>query len=316
MKYLISLILLIHWTNSKAQTTARFISSETKEPISDIYAKTIKNEYSLELMNTTNQDGYYSLTTQNIGIHNIKLEIDSTASYQLSLNYPRYQPIWKEVNLTSPDTIAIELKKDEYYISDSNTVYSEGCECSLHVYYEPRKPRGLNDLPKTIAYKAVEHIKNRVGIKLSKNFKLVDGQIIDLEIYKKVYPKSNLKTAYSLCFSYRDLNSGIVSYTSNIELDEKGKILKSLEFPTIKNPNRNKLISFNEIKKIALKNEHYTPNKSDVDIQYNSRKNILIWKFSNTTYNRNKTYIKKTYIYNAHNGRFLKKKTKKGSWMS
>ena len=295
------------WIGSFAQKKARFIDAETNQPVSGIYANIYKNENSFSNCGCSNKNGYYSLRVR---------EIDTTANYQLSLNYPKYKPVWEEIDLNKPDTLIIHLKKDEYYIEQSDSLYSKGCSSILFMRYYPREPRSFNELPKSIAERVKQYIEKRVGFKMSNNFELVDGQIINLEKYYELSPNSSCKAAYYLCFSYRNLNAGISMYTSKIELDEDGNILKDLEFPLIINDSVPiQLISFNRIKEIAFEQKFYNPGKSEIEMGYNSQKNILVWKFESTDYHNDNTFTERTYIYNAHNGHFMEEKISKGEWI-
>ncbi len=150
MKYLLSIFFLIAWIGSLAQSKVRFIDTETNQPVSGIYANIYKNENTFGNCGCSNKDGYYSLRVN---------VIDTTANYQLSLNYPRYLPIWEEIDLNKPDTLIIQLKKDEYYIKQSDSIYSKGCSHISFMSYYPLEPRSLNDLPLNIAQKVKRYIQ-------------------------------------------------------------------------------------------------------------------------------------------------------------
>lgn len=307
MKNVLIILLLIAWVGSFAQSKVRFIDSETKQPLSGIYANIYKNENSFGNCGCSNNDGYYSLKVR---------ELDTTANYHLSVNYPKYNLIWKEIHLNRPDTLIVYLTKDKYYIKQSDSIYSKGCSSISFMRYYPREPRSLNDLPQNIAVKVKQYLEKRVGLEMSKNFKLVDGQIIDLEKYYKLFPESDRKTAYYLCISYRNLNAGISMYTSKLELDENGNVLKDLDFPFVVDKSAQiPLISFSKIKQIALEQKNYTPKKSEIEMGYDSENNILVWIFESREYYSDNTFTEKKAYYNAHNGTFMENKISKGEWI-
>lgn len=307
MKNLLTILFLFIWIGSFSQSKARFIDEETNHPVSGIYANIFKNESSFGNCGSSNKDGYYSLKVN---------ELDTCSVYQLSINIPKYEPVWKEIDLSKLDTLIIYLKKDDYYIEHSDSLYSKGCSNISFMRYYPREPRSLNDLPKNIREKVKRYIEKKVGFEMSKNFELVDGQIVDLKEYKKLYPNSGNKAAYYLCFSYRNLMAGISNYTSKVEMDECGNILKDLEFPLLANDtNQIQLVSFKKIKQLALQQGNYNPGKSEIEMGYNPEKNILLWKFTSVEYHNDNTFTEKTILYNAHNGKFVENKISKGEWI-
>ena len=190
-----------------------------------------------------------------------------------------------------------------------------GCSTYSLPNYYPREPRSLKDIPDSIANKVSIYLKKRVGSDLFESFNLVGGQIVDIEEYKRRNPRSKTKIAYYLCFSYRNLMAGIGMYTSKIHLDTFGNILKDIDFPIITtNSIQKNIVSLYEIKKKAEKRKFYK-DKTQIEMGYYSKKNILIWKFINETYNSNSTYLKEELIYNAHNGSFIKINSFNGEWI-
>lgn len=287
-----------------SQSTLKFIDSETGEPIYGFYSNIYKNGNTFANCGATNENGLKIIRVRNF---------DSLATYQVSVSNIKYKSIWQEIDLTKNDTLIIPVKKNQYYIASSNNLLSQGCSQYSFSNYYPREPRSLADLPEQIANKVSTYLKNRVGSKNYSDFNLIGGQIIEIDEYKKRNPKSNPKTAYYLCFGYRNLESGIAMYPSKIELDENGNILKDIGFPKTKD--KVKIISMSEIKTKALKDGYFKKDKTKIVMEYFSKSNILVWKFINETYNKDYTYLKQDIFYNALNGEFIRVDLNKGKWI-
>ena len=142
------------------------------------------------------------------------------------------------------------------------------------------------------------------------------GQIIDSINYNKYFENSIIETRYHyyLCFAYSNVEKGLGEYTSNIELDEHGNIIKDIDFPK-NNSYINNLVALSKIKKKAINKKFYIDGKTKIEMNYDANKNILIWKFINEEYKSNGVYIEKELIYNAHNGKYLELKVNEGQWV-
>lgn len=287
-----------------SQSTLKFIDSETGEPVCGFYSNIYKNGNTFANCGSTNENGLIKIRVRNF---------DSLATYQVSVSNIKYEPIWQEIDLTKNDTLIIPVKNNQYYIAGSNNLLTQECSQYSFSNYYPREPRSLEDLPEQIANKVSTYLKNRVGSKNYSDFNLIGGQIIDIDEYKKRNPKSNPKTAYYLCFGYRNLESGIAIYPSKIELDENGNILKDIGFPKTKD--KVKIISLSEIKTKALKDGYFKTDKTKIAMEYFSKSNILVWKFVNETYNKDYTYLEQDIFYNALNGEFIRVDLNKGEWI-
>ena len=182
--------------------------------------------------------------------------------------------------------------------------------------YIAKEPRNLNELPLLISEKVKEYLKSRVGEKFYRNMYFKKGQIIDSIPYKKYFEKSNMETRYHyyLCFAFSNLEKGIGEYTSNVELDEFGNIINDIKLPK-KNKDIYKLISLKNIKNKAILEKFYIQDKTKIEMDFDSDKNILIWKFINEEYKPNGIYIQKELIYNAHNGKYINLKINEGNWV-
>ena len=291
-----------------SQSAIRFIDSESKLPLRDIYSTIYKNEDTFENCGGSNKKGIYKIKIR---------EFDNQAKYYLQYNdNVNYKPIWKEINTKKKDTLNIYLERSRFFYDTSEELLKSICGTYTFFGYTPREPTSLKDLPEFIQNKTIEYLKERVGKLEFENFELIGGQIIDLKEFKKRKPKSNQKTAYYLCFSYRNIDAGISNYTSKIELDEKGNVLKNIDFPVIKqNSIQEKIIPLKSIINKAIKRNFYKKGKTQFEMSYFSKSNILVWKLINKTYNSNNTFLREELLYNAHNGRFIKLKSYTGEWI-
>jgi len=308
MKKITSLIIFLFSVACFSQSAIEFIDSKSKSPICGIYSTIYKNEDTFENCGVSNKKGVFKIKIR---------ELDNQAKYYLQYNdNVNYKPIWQEINPKKKDTLKIYLERSRFFYDTSEELLKSICGTYTFFGYYPREPTSLKNLPEFIQNKTIEYLKERVGKSEFENFELIGGQIIDLKEFKKRTPKSNQKTAYYLCFSYRNIDSGISSYTSKIELDEEGNILKNIDFPIIQqNSIQEKFIPLKSIIDKAIKRNFYKKKKTQFKMSYNSKSNILVWRLVNETYNNDNTFLKEELIYNAHNGEFIKLKSRKGEWI-
>ena len=308
MKKITLLIILLTSLLSFSQSAIEFIDSESKSPICGIYSTIYKNEDKFENCGGSNKKGIFKIKIR---------ELDNQAKYYLQYNdNVNYKPIWREINIKKKDTLKIHLERSRFFYDSSEELLKSICGTYTFFGYTPREPTSLKDLPEFIQKKTIEYLKERVGELEFEKFELIGGQIIDLKEFKKRIPKSNQKIAYYLCFSYRNIDSGISNYTSKIELDEKGNVIKNIDFPIVKeNSIQEKIIPLKSIIEKAAKRNFYKKKKTQFKMSFYSKSNILVWKLINETYNNDNTYLKEELIYNAHNGKFIKLKSNKGEWI-
>lgn len=282
-----------------------FFDSKSKSPICGIYSTIYKNEDTFENCGGSNKKGVFKIKIR---------ELDNQAKYYLQYNDNiNYKLICKEINPKKKDTLKICLERSRFFYDTSKELLKSICGTYSFLGYTPREPTSLKDLPEFIQNKTIEYLKERVGKLELENFELIGGQIIDLKEFKKRNPKSNQKTAYYLCFSYRNIDAGISNYTSKIELDSKGNIIKDIGFPVIKeNSIQENIVPLKLIIGKGIKRNFYKKGKTQFKMNYFSKNNILVWKLINETYNSNYTYLKEELIYNAHSGKFIKLKSNKG----
>jgi len=308
MKEITTLILFLYSITCFSQSAIEYIDSKSKSPICGIYSTIYKNEDTFENCGGSNKKGVFKIKIR---------ELDSQAKYYLLYNdNVNYKPIWIEINPKKKDTLKIYLKRSRFFYDTSEELLKSICGTYTFFGYTPREPTSLKDLPEFIQNKTVEYLKERVGKTEFENFELIGGQIIDLKEFKKRIPKSNQKTAYYLCFSYRNIDAGISNYTSKIELDAKGNIIKDIGFPVVKeNSIQENIIPLKLIIEKGIKRNFYKKGKTQFKMNYFSKNNILVWILINETYNSDNTYLKEELIYNAHNGKFIKLKSNKGQWI-
>lgn len=306
MKKTIQIVIFFCTLNSFSQTIIKV------EPDED------KNKYfSLHLLDENDIMQFLGFKDNN-GFNNLNnLKLDSLKTYRLYLDDARFIKIDKILNLKSKDTLIVKLKPNPNCNCKTfpKDVLVMNCPYYSFGAYIAQEPRNLNELPINISNKVKNYILSRVGEEFYKNIYFKKGQIKDSIPYKKYFKNSKIKTRYHyyLCFAYSNIKMGIGEYTSNIELDEFGNVLKDIDFPK-KNPEINKLVSLKEIKEKAINEEFYIEEKTEIEMNYDANKNILIWKFINKEYRPNGVYIQKELIYNAHNGKKLDLKVIEGHW--
>lgn len=221
-----------------------------------------------------------------------------------------------------------QINKKTEFTTVSSEIYYDGCDEVSLAHYKPQKIQLYEDLPKRIVRKIKKYIRKRVGKKLAKYFYLKNGRIIDLEELKRVSKGwDSYRATYDLCFLFKNLDNGI-TYASRVEFDKNGKIVKDIKFPRVSKKEKFKsLISFEKIKEIAknkegtylpetkVKKGEYVKYKTSITMKYDDDLNILIWGFENERQKSNNKTLIENYIFNAHNGEFIKKETSEGFWI-
>jgi hypothetical protein len=308
MKTYIKIFILLLKLNSIAQTKIKFESEKKELNINFILPKLLDENDIMHSLGFKDKNNFYNLKT---------LKLDSLKTYRLYLDNPWFLKVDEKLNLNNYDTLIVKLKPNPNCNCKTFSKDLLVMNCPYYNFgtYIAKEPRNLNELPYHISSKVKEYILSKVGKKFYKNVYFKKGQIIDSIPYKKYFANSkmNIRYHYYLCFAYSNPEKGVGEYTSNIELDEFGNILKDIDFPN-NNSNINKLVSLSEIKKKAILNKFYIQENTKTEMNYESNKNILIWKFINEEYLPNGIFIQKELIYNAHNGKFLDIKTIQGIW--
>lgn len=288
------------------------IKFETNENKQDPYIlpKLLNENDVMEFLGFKDNNDFYDIKTSK--------KLDTLKTYRLYLDNPRFIKIEEKLNLKSKDTLIIKLQTNPNCNCKTFTKDVLVMNCPYYSFgaYIAKEPRNLDELPLTLSQKIKNHLLNRVGKKFYKNIYFKKGQIIDSIPYKKYSQKSKMKTRfhYYLCFAYTNIKKGIGEYTSNIEIDENGNIIKEIDFP-IDNRLINNIVSLKEIKDIAIKEKFYIEENTKIEMAYDSDKNLLIWIFKNKEYKPNGVYIEKELIYNAHNGNYIDLKINTGQWV-
>ena len=307
MKKIIQIIILFYSINSLSQTIIKVETDDVKNKYFSLYL--------LDENDIMNSLGF----KDNNGFNNLNsLKLDSLKTYRLYLDDSRFIKIDKKLNLKNKDTLIVKLKSNPNCNCKTfpKDVLVMNCPYYSFGAYIAKEPRNLNELPLLISEKVKEYLKSRVGEKFYRNMYFKKGQIIDSIPYKKYFEKSNMETRYHyyLCFAFSNLEKGIGEYTSNVELDEFGNIINDIKLPK-KNKDIYKLISLKNIKNKAILEKFYIQDKTKIEMDFDSDKNILIWKFINEEYKPNGIYIQKELIYNAHNGKYINLKINEGNWV-
>lgn len=292
-----------------AQSAFRFLDEETKQPICGIYPKILRDKHYFENCGGTDENGIFKIE---IGNKN------TASTYYLHCGHKKYAPIWTEIELNKQDTTSIFLKKSPYYFEKTDSMFVQLCSyMSSTSGYEPMQLYSLNDFPDFIKEKTLNYIKNRVGDKYVDKFFLVRGEIRDLDIINKGLKGRNRYTSkYNLCIGFRNEEKGIAVYSSQITFNESGNMQKGLLFPVVhKGALQENLVSFEKVKSLAKERNFYKIGQTKIEMGYYSKPNILVWKFINRTYNKNNTFTEETLIFNAHNGKFIKKNIYEGYWI-
>ena len=307
MKKIIQIIILFCALHSFSQTIIKVEPDEDKNKYFSLYL--LDENDIMKSLGFKDNNGFNNLNS---------LKLDSLKTYRLYLDDSRFIKIDKILNLKSKDTLIIKLKPNPNCNCKTfpKDVLVMNCPYYNFGAYIAKEPRNLDELPLLISTKVKDYLKSRVGKKFYNNIYFKKGQIIDSIPYKKYFENSKMETRYHyfLCFAFSNLEKGIGEYTSNIELDEFGNIINDIKLPK-KNKDINRLVSLNKIKNKAILEKFYIQDKTKIEMNYDFKKNILIWKFINEEYKPSGKYYQKELIFNAHNGKYIELKINEGTWV-
>ena len=294
----IKLLIILLSINSFSQSTIQLVSENDSLSKRSIYVNIYKNQNTRVTRSGSNKDGFISLKID---------EVDSTATYHFNFRSSKFKPIWQKLDLNNNDTLKVELSYDEYYTLRTKDLYAGSYGYISFLNYYPRQPRRLNEIPKKIADSVTKYLKNRVGELFYSDFKLIDGQIVDLEELNRMYSYwRNSKTSYYLFFSYRNIQAGIKTYVSKIELDKNGNIVKDIDFPKVEKKSiQENIISSINMKDIVNASGFYKEGKTKIELSFIPKNNILVWNFINEYYIGNGEFMGEKKIYNAHNREYI-----------
>lgn len=297
MKNIPVLILLAISINSFSQSAIKLTKGEKGISTKNVYINLYKNENVLIKRLKSNERGFISLRN---------IELDKIDKVKINFMKSRYNPMWEQINLKDKDTLEVSLSFNPNFDLPASDLFTKKCTYRSFVRYFPRQPRSLMEIPQQIADSVSKYLQNRVAEKYS-YFEFIDGQIVDLdELKSKSDFHDENKTSYYLCFAYKNISEGISIYSSTIELDENGNILKGIEFPAIsENSIQEHIIPFSRIKQIVEKSGFLKENITEIQLEFDSQNNILKWIFVNEKYLWNGISLREKKIYNAHNGEFL-----------
>lgn len=305
MKKLIHILSIFCFLNSFAQTIIKVETYDDDEKHKYFLPHLIDEKDMASSLGTEDANGFYNLKY---------LKLDSLKTYRLYFDDSRFIKIDKKLNLKNNDTLIVKLKPNPNYnpkIFPKDVIV---INCPFYdVYpYMPKIATRLDDLPLNISQKVKDYLLSRVGEKFYKKIYFKEGKIIDSIFCKR----HNMETRYLyiLCFAFSNIEKGIGEYTSTIEVDEFGKIIKDIDLP-IKNPLINNIISLKETKNKAINRKFYVEEKTKIELNYDVSKNILVWKFTNEDYKSNNTFLQKILRYNAHNGKYLDLNIAERQWI-
>lgn len=285
------------------QSMVRLVDETTGEPLCGVYSNILKNIYSFNNCSRTNPGGYQRLKVR---------DYDSTAVYHYSVNSLEYESVFREFDPAKPDTLLIKLKRDDYYIARTPELFTNSCGLRWFMDYTPRVIHTMDSLPSTIRQRAEAHLLQRVGQVNRQKFTMIQGQVMNLEKYKRLFPNNGETVEYYLCFAFRDLKAGIDMYTSRISLGADGEILEELKFPRINPGQEIDMFPMSEAIVRAKERGFYKEKwHTEVDLEYLESENVMAWKFTNTfpaldDKQEEGNHIQSNIYYNAHTGEFIK----------
>jgi len=205
--------------------------------------------------------------------------------------------------------------------------------------YKPQVTHEFNDLPTDIRSKANLYLSKRLGPEFAKRLSFFMAQIVDERdllnrcptirsgdsslvmaggsgseeqymawVNEGIRRKKALRIhAFDLHYHFEWPEKGIGSYAAAIKMDTTGRILWDIDLPTIhKHPNKAKIISLEEAKKIATANRFDLVGATS-GFDYSRESDSFVWHFTRVIEFRKAVTKYERIVISADSSRVLKK---------
>jgi hypothetical protein len=291
-------------TLGQRQFFISIVEDKTGAPVDSIYCVILKNDAQYIGTTWSNAQGLCKITLP---------YYDSTATYQAELYlYNRVKPMRQDISTMATQVPILRVTPVPEKVRPS-------CPTSAYFGYYPRTPFSLDDLPADIAQKVQAHLVERVGRRFYKRMTLNGGQVVELDRLYTLVPSAKswsvAPNPYDLCFNVLDPQNKTPLFSFNLELDERGELVKPVPLPAIrKNKSRGKVISQAEARKIALKENFFLSgegvNTTEVKAEYRPDLDAMVWIF-NVIWNTPKSgysHTRHSLTIDAHTGKILEMK--------
>lgn len=305
MRKFVQVIILFCFFNSFSQSIIKVETYDNDDKHKYFLPHLIDEEDKAFVLGIEDSNGFYNLKP---------LKLDSLKTFRLYLDDSRFVKVDKKLNLKSNDTLIVKLEPNQNCNCKSFSKDLIVMNCPFYDLYPyiPKRTRKLDDLPLNVSQKVNDYLLSRVGEKFYKNIYFKEGETIDSTLYKRYNAKTRYH--YILCFAFSNIEKGIGEYTSNIEVDEFGKIIKDINLPK-ENEAINNLIGLKDVKSKAINRKFYREGITKTELNYDVNKNILVWIFTNEYYKPDGVFLQKVLQYNAHNGAYLDLSNTEGRWI-
>ncbi len=213
-----------------SQSYFRIVDKETREPLKDYGLELISDKYEgfATLVGTIDPEIYTYQTWGGYSSDNY------SGNLYLSANKATHMPSWIPIDISSTDTLLVELVKDPNYVENDSELSYALCGERVYQSYSPRPLRRWSDLP----LKASEAVKEKLVWMIGEsNFRrLYISSIFEHKGDAKVglanedYFKTEEKK-YDICLSLSDPSAGLGMYSTNLFVTESGVILSHPKLP-------------------------------------------------------------------------------------
>jgi hypothetical protein len=151
---------------------------------------------------------------------------------------------------------------------------------SISLYpYHPKSTQSLHDLPSSVVGKVTAHLKARLGEEFFSKLQFSYGEIVNLDELKRADPNANYQWkvfSYKLEYRFSIPDVGIKLYEAEIQLDEKGDVLREIDLPDIAhNPNKANFITVTQALSIGKKNKF---RAGRARIAYRDKEDSVVWR--------------------------------------
>ena len=161
----------------------------------------------------------------------------------------------------------------------------------------------LEDFPEQIRTRLIQHLVDRLGDEYYLRLLFVSGQIIDFDEIKHIdqNPKNYV---YRAVYRVSDLEKGIASYDTSIDLNNNGDVVAEIKIPSVRHsPEKADFISLNSMYRRVLE---LRMKPTSVRLGFSGDDDAIVFRFTQELRPMDGALIlSKSIVFSAHTGKIL-----------